>query len=245
MNDAVPKDVTANNIVLIGYRGTGKSVIGRALAAALELNYVELDALIVARARCTIPELVASQGWDVFRAMESDVLRAVVATAGQVIDTGGGIIERSVNHPLLCNRNLVLWLKAPIATLQARLEGCTNRPALTSGSTTRDEIETVLARREPIYRALAQAEINTAADTPQELARALAALYRHWQSNGCLPPEPLLPPFVQTRLAATEQAGCATTARESQNTTTARDHQNTTAAPLEPARRIPKPENTP
>ena len=82
------------NIVLIGYRGTGKSTVGRLLAARLGRTLVSTDAEIVARAKRAIPEIVAQEGWDYFRDLESDICRELASRDQLVIDTGGGAILR-------------------------------------------------------------------------------------------------------------------------------------------------------
>ncbi len=63
------------NIVLIGYRGTGKSVVGKLVAENLRMKCISMDARIVERAGMSIPEIVEKQGWTVFRDMESEVAR--------------------------------------------------------------------------------------------------------------------------------------------------------------------------
>lgn len=166
------------NIVLVGYRGTGKSVVGQTLAQKLGLSYVEMDAEIISQARQTIPELVAAKGWDSFRDLESKVLLELTRRSGLVIDTGGGVIERTANHALLKEDNLVIWLTASLPVLEQRLTGCTQRPALTSGHSMIDEITTVLARREPLYRAVAHHRVDTDTQTPDELAQTIVGFYQ-------------------------------------------------------------------
>ena len=79
------------NIVLIGYRGTGKSTVGRLLAVRLGRELVSTDAEIVKRAQRTIPEIVAQEGWEYFRDLESDICRELASRDQLVIDTGDGI----------------------------------------------------------------------------------------------------------------------------------------------------------
>ena len=84
------------NIVLIGYRGTGKSTVGKVLATRLGRPVVSTDAEIVRRAGRTVPEIVAQHGWDHFRDLESTVCQDFSAQDGLIIDTGGGAIGRAV-----------------------------------------------------------------------------------------------------------------------------------------------------
>ena len=85
------------NIVLIGYRGTGKSTVGKVLAGRLGRTLVSTDAEIVRRAGQPIPEIVAKHGWEYFRDLESTVCQELATREGLVIDTGGGAILRPQN----------------------------------------------------------------------------------------------------------------------------------------------------
>jgi Shikimate kinase len=79
------------NIVLIGYRGTGKSSVANVLAVRLGWQRVSTDAEIITRAKQSIPEIVKSLGWEHFRNLESEVCREVGAKDHLIIDTGGGL----------------------------------------------------------------------------------------------------------------------------------------------------------
>ena len=85
------------NIVLIGYRGTGKSSVAGILADRLGWKHISTDAEIIVRAQQSIPDIVKAFGWDYFRNLESDVCRDVAGGDHLVIDTGGGAILRSHN----------------------------------------------------------------------------------------------------------------------------------------------------
>ncbi len=149
------------NIVLIGYRGTGKSVIGAELARRLGMTCVSMDARIVEKAGMEIPEIVNKFGWPGFRDMETEVARELSGRANLVIDTGGGVIERAENMAALGTGACVVWLKASVETIVSRISGGTERPALTSGKTFTEEVAEVLERRLPKYKAAAHHEIDT------------------------------------------------------------------------------------
>jgi len=87
------------NIVLIGYRGTGKSVVGELLARKLNRETVSMDAEIVKKAGMSIPEFVEKNGWPGFRDLETEVARELAARDNIIVDCGGGIIERPENIP--------------------------------------------------------------------------------------------------------------------------------------------------
>jgi shikimate kinase len=157
------------NIVLIGYRGTGKSHVGRLLAQRLGWDYVGLDAAIVQSAGRPIPEIVAREGWPGFRDRESAEVRKVAEQDGLIIDTGGGVIERPENIDLLCSSGRIVWLRASVATIVARIQGDTQRPSLTGAKSFTEEVAEVLERRTPAYAAAAQVAIDTDELSPEEI----------------------------------------------------------------------------
>lgn len=161
------------NIVLIGYRGTGKSVIGAMLAKRLGMQCVAMDEEIVNKAGMSVPEIVEQFGWPGFRDRESAEARDLATRDNIIIDTGGGIIERQENIEVLQKNACMIWLKASVQTIVARIEGGTQRPALTEGKTFTEEVAEVLERRNPKYQSAAQHEIDTDHLTPQQIADAI------------------------------------------------------------------------
>ena len=149
------------NIVLIGYRGTGKSVVGRLLAARLGRELVSTDAEIVKRTNRTVPEIVAQEGWQFFRNLESDICRELAVRDKLVIDTGGGAILRTQNVEALKNNGVVFWLTASVETIAKRIGGGNQRPSLTGTKSFVDEIQEVLQERTPNYQAAADHTIAT------------------------------------------------------------------------------------
>ncbi len=157
------------NIVLIGYRGAGKSLVGRLLAKRFGMEYVGMDAAIVEKAGMPIPEIVEKHGWPGFRDMESAVARELAGRDMLIIDTGGGIIERPENIEALRKNATIFWLKARVETIVGRIQGGTERPALTEGKSFTEEVEEVLERRIPKYRDAANFEIETDQLTPEQI----------------------------------------------------------------------------
>jgi shikimate kinase len=149
------------NVVLIGYRGTGKSTIGKIVAARLGCIMVSTDAEIVKRVGQSIPEIVAQHGWDYFRDLESQVCQELAGRDGLVIDTGGGAILRSQNVEALKKTGTVFWLTASVETITKRIGRDTQRPSLTGTKSFVDEIQDVLRERTPKYEAAANHVITT------------------------------------------------------------------------------------
>jgi shikimate kinase len=161
------------NLVLIGYRGTGKSAIGRELGGVLGRPVVSIDAEIVREAGQSIADIVAGSGWGCFRDLEERACRRLGACDGLIIDCGGGVVEREANMDSLRKGSHVFWLRATPATIVARIRGDGSRPSLTGGKSFTEEVAEVLARREPLYRRLAHECIDTDDRSPAELARII------------------------------------------------------------------------
>ena len=149
------------NIVLIGYRGTGKSTVGKVLAARLGRPVVSTDTEIVRRAGLTVPEIVAQYGWDHFRDLESAVCRDFSVQDGLIIDTGGGAILRPRNVECLKKTGTLFWLTASVSTIASRIGRDTQRPSLTGTKSFIEEVEEVLAIRTPQYQGAADYVVST------------------------------------------------------------------------------------
>uniref|UniRef100_A0A7C3SHJ4 Shikimate kinase n=1 Tax=Desulfobacca acetoxidans TaxID=60893 RepID=A0A7C3SHJ4_9BACT len=156
--------VPAANLVLIGYRATGKSSVAAALARRLNRPLVDLDKVLVQEAGCSIAEIVAQGGWEDFRRREKELVRRFGQTRGQVLATGGGVVLDPENVAILRENGIIIWLKAEPACIRARLglDAATSayRPSLT-GADPQAEVEKVLSQREPLYRSAAQVIIDT------------------------------------------------------------------------------------
>ena len=149
------------NIVLIGYRGTGKSTVGKLIAARLGRTVVSTDAEIVKQTGQSIPEIVAQHGWAYFRDLESEVCEELAGKDGLVIDAGGGVILRSQNVELLKKTGTLFWLTASVDTITQRIGRDTQRPSLTGTKSFVDEIQEILCERTPQYEAAADHQIAT------------------------------------------------------------------------------------
>jgi shikimate kinase len=166
------------NLVLIGYRGTGKSAAGRIAANRLGLSYRSMDAEIVQTAGRPIPEIVQNNGWTGFRDMESTLARELAGFDNLLIDTGGGIIERPENIACLEKNAVIVWLKASADVIVSRIQSDTQRPALTEGKTFTEEVAEVLAQRTARYRAAAHIEIDTDRLSVLQVAERIVAAWR-------------------------------------------------------------------
>ena len=152
------------NILLIGYRGTGKSTLGKRLAEALGLAFLDMDRMIVDEQGYSISRIVQERGWPYFRQLEGNLLQRLSEEKGRVIATGGGIILDPENRSLLEKMGWVVWLKADtdvmVERLQGDLEGAKQRPAF-SDRDLREETEMILQERNPLYESVCDMVLDT------------------------------------------------------------------------------------
>jgi shikimate kinase len=164
------------NIILVGYRGTGKSAVARELAHAMGLIVVSLDVELQRKVGKSIPEIVEEIGWPGFRDREEEIVRTFAAEDGQVLDCGGGVIEREANFAQLRSAGIVIWLTASIPTIVARIGPDDQRPSLTGTKSFTDEVEDVLQRRIPRYQRIAHHEVENDGRTIKEVVREIRQL---------------------------------------------------------------------
>ncbi|MDF0650184.1 MAG: shikimate kinase [Nitrospira sp.] len=163
------------NVVLIGYRGTGKSTIGNFLAARLGRILVSTDTEIVKLAGQSIPEIVEKNGWEHFRDLEAKVCQELAGRTGLVVDTGGGAILRPRNVEVLKEAGRLFWLTASLSTITERIGEDSQRPSLTGAKSFLDEIQDVLRERTPKYLAAADYVIETDGKTVTQVADEIQA----------------------------------------------------------------------
>ncbi len=173
------------NIVLIGYRGTGKSTVGRLLAARIGYGFVSTDELIKECAAQSITDFVAAHGWEAFRDLESRVVEECAKGSGAVIDTGGGVVLRPENVTALRAHGLVVWLTADPAAIAERIQDGDDRPALTEGRTFLEEIAEIVNARKPLYECAADCTVATDGQPPEAIASLILERLR---ASGWFPP---------------------------------------------------------
>ncbi|MFH2028363.1 MAG: shikimate kinase [Nanoarchaeota archaeon] len=158
------------NIVLMGYRGTGKSSVARLLSQRLGRSLVNIDGEIIKKTGMPITDIVQKKGWDKFREIESEITEHVSKFDGYIIDCGGGIIVNDKNIVNLKKNGKIFWLKAQVDTIIGRIKEETDRPSLTGDKSFIDEIEAVLKERMPKYKKAADYEVATDNFSKEEVA---------------------------------------------------------------------------
>jgi shikimate kinase len=163
------------NVVLIGYRGTGKSTVGKMVASRLNRERLSTDVEVVKLAGQSIPQIVEQHGWEHFRDLETKICQDLAGKDGLVIDTGGGAILRSQNVAVLKRTGTLFWLTASVETIAKRIGSDTQRPSLTGTKSFVDEIQDVLCERMPKYQAAADHVIETEGKSITQIADEILA----------------------------------------------------------------------
>ena len=161
------------SIVLIGYRGSGKTTVGKRLADRLWQPFVDTDDLVVKKAGKSIRDIFDQDGEAKFRDLEAEAVRQVCLLEEHVIGFGGGALQREENRKVLKDSgHKPIYLRCEPEELWKRIQAdpqtAASRPSLTPVGGGLDEIRTVLAEREPVYRAAMWAELEVTNLSPQE-----------------------------------------------------------------------------
>ncbi len=164
-------------IVLIGFMATGKTTVGRLVAAQTERDFVDLDAAIEAEAGLSVADIFRQQGEAGFRKQEAAALSKVLASQNTVIATGGGAACREDNLQAMLNAGFVVALAVDSAEVVRRVGQGSGRPLLDGSADPEGAARTLLAQREPFY-ARAHARIDTVGRPPQQVADAVIEALR-------------------------------------------------------------------
>lgn len=159
-------------IYLIGFMGSGKTTVGRLLAARLGTPFVDLDAEIEGRAGLQVREVFELHGEPEFRRMEQEALRATLELPAAVVATGGGTFTFEANARLIGSGGLSVWLNPPFGTIVARIGawGKEDRPLFRSEAQALE----LFRERLPAYRR-ADLQLDVAPEEgPEEIAARLA-----------------------------------------------------------------------
>ena len=168
----VADDPPPRPIALAGIMGTGKSAVGRALAAQLGMPLLDVDDLVEGSAGTTIKDLFATRGEAEFRALESAALEKAQQADNTVIALGGGALESPANRAAVRDRCLVVWLWADAGTCAARITG-DSRPLLL-GDDPGGALDALLAKRRLNYAAAADLIVDVRGGSAERIARRIA-----------------------------------------------------------------------
>ncbi len=175
------------NLFLIGYRCTGKTSVGRRLAEALGLRFVDADQMLTAERKESVARIVARGGWPLFRRLEKEVLSRICAEDGQVVATGGGAVLDEDNRRLMRQRGMVIWLQAAPDEICDRMcrDAATadQRPALAEKSAL-CEVTEILGERTALYAATMHAAVETTQKTMDAVCSEILCLLQQKDAGG-------------------------------------------------------------
>ncbi|MDQ0921457.1 shikimate kinase [Paenibacillus sp. V4I5] len=159
-------NVTARNIVLVGFMGTGKSTVGKKLAEQLGWFFQDSDAALEEEHQTSISDLFRIHGESHFRALESKALEHILARKGQVVATGGGAVLAECNRACMLQNGYVVALKASPEIIIQRVSSDTSRPLLQGNL--EERVHLLLEQRKSAYN-FAHSVIDTTQLTTDEI----------------------------------------------------------------------------
>ena len=148
------------NVYLIGPMGSGKTAVGKRLAALLGKEFVDSDAEIERRCGVDIRYIFEKEGEARFRERERDVIAALTALDGVIVATGGGAVLDPKNRERLSGSGTVVYLEATIDAQLKRTQPSRNRPLLMNGDP-RATLESLMSVRRPLYESIADIRVDT------------------------------------------------------------------------------------
>ena len=152
------------NIILVGYRCSGKTEVGRMLAKEMGRDFIDTDVLIEKDAGYSIETIIKREGWDHFRKIEKRIIKEVSKRDDLIIATGGGVVMNEENVMSLKKNGFIIWLNGKGEVLKERMERDQRsgriRPSLT-GADPLEEIEAVLDVRNPLYERAGDLMVDT------------------------------------------------------------------------------------
>lgn len=172
-----PEPPRAMNVILIGLMGSGKSTVGRMVAHSLGFGFADTDHLIIDTAGHSIPEIFAKEGEEGFRVRETAALHSLLGKQGLVIATGGGIVTRPENLPLLKQLGFVVWLNADPNILYQRTSHSNDRPLLKNEDPA-GTLRRLYDGRSPLYERASDVRITTDDLCPQDVAYGVSETAR-------------------------------------------------------------------
>ncbi len=166
-----------DNITLIGFMGTGKSSVAKALKSSYpDYNVADCDSLVVDRSGKSIADIFHDEGEDVFRGLESAAIEEVLSQTKMIVATGGGAILREENRAFIHAHSWVVWLAASPETIYERIKDEQQRPLINTGSSMEAiiiQIRLMLHQRFELYREIMDVMINTEGLSPIQVAEAI------------------------------------------------------------------------
>lgn len=155
------------NIVLIGFRGAGKTALARILAEKLQMPLYTIDKMIEEKEGKRIRDIVAEKGWKYFRELETQFIEQVSEYDNVIIDTGGGVVENPSNIDNLKKNGYIIYVQATLKDIKQRIINDPDRPKLNPTLDVEDDLNVTYNNRIPLYEEYSDFRVNTST-TPLE-----------------------------------------------------------------------------
>jgi shikimate kinase len=169
------------NIVLIGFRGTGKSTVGKLLANRLKRNFIDTDEYIERTTRKTIKDIFKKEGEEGFRKTEAETIAKLSKMKNKIIAAGGGVVLKDENVRNLKSNGFLILLEATPEIIHDRIrqdeKTIQQRPSLTNKNSF-DEIKHLIDKRQPLYENAANYTINTSYVSCEDIAEEIITVIR-------------------------------------------------------------------
>lgn len=184
------------NLYLVGFMGTGKTTVARAIAARLGAKFIDVDAEIERQQRMPIPQIFAEQGEPAFRALERAFIETGHPDEGCIVACGGGLVVQPGMLELLMSRGVVVCLHASLETVLKRTQRSRSRPLLNVENPL-ERMREIYTAREPIYRRAGTLLLTDNRTLPDIIAHTMrvhkresAEFLRARKTNAARPPSP-------------------------------------------------------
>ena len=171
------------SIALIGFMGTGKTVVGQRLAEKLGKEFIEMDALIEKTAGKPIPEVFHKEGEIRFRELEIEVTRATAGKKNAVIACGGGIVLNKINIDRLTKQCVIVCLEASPAVILKRTSGDKDGRPLLAVTDRLQKIKELLKYRRPYYERAAEITVNTSRISINTAVDNIIVMLKNYETN--------------------------------------------------------------
>lgn len=171
------------NIALVGFMGTGKTVVGRALAKSLDMDFIELDSRIEKVANRSIPQIFKEEGEKGFRSLEAQVVRELKGIKDTVISCGGGVVLTKANRDTLGEVATVILLKADMDVIMERVAGDDTRPLLQVENRW-ERMRALMGDREKAYQQCADITVDTSCMSVDEVVEQIIDMVKEDETQG-------------------------------------------------------------
>ena len=173
-------------VILIGYRASGKTTVGKLLAVLLKVPFYDADSVVEEIVNMSVKNIVAHHGWEFFRQKETEAIKILSGKVDCVIASGGGVILGAENVQLLKQMGVIIWLDAPIKDIIERLNKDAQNNAARPKFTTEDlvqETANIFTERLPLYKTTADFMVGTAVKSAPQIAETI---YHYLLESGLL-----------------------------------------------------------